>query len=48
MANPFQQRARQRKVIYLALIVVLFTGSILHREWVKEQAKDLQLLESGE
>jgi hypothetical protein len=46
MANPFQQRARQRKVIYLALIVVLFTGSLLHRRLVVQpRAEDLQLRE---
>ena len=46
MANPFQQRARQRKVIYLALIVVLFTVSLLHRRLVVQpQAEDLQLRE---
>ncbi len=47
MANPFQQRARQRKIIYLALIVALFTGSIMHRKFVVEkQAEDLQLREA--
>ena len=47
MANPFQQRARQRKIIYLVLIVALFTGSIMHRKFVVEkQAEDLQLREA--
>lgn len=46
MANPFQQMARQRKLIYAGLILVLFTGSILHRRFVVEpQAHDLQLRE---
>jgi hypothetical protein len=48
MANPFQQRARQRKIIYLALILALFTGSLLHRRLVVEkQADNLQLRESA-
>jgi hypothetical protein len=46
MGNPFQQKARQRKVVYLALIVLLFTVSLLHRRLVVErQAEDLQLRE---
>jgi hypothetical protein len=31
MASPFQQQALVRKVTYLGLILVLFTGSLLHR-----------------
>lgn len=47
MANPFQQRSRQRKIIYLVLIVALFTASIMHRKFVVEkQAEDLQLREA--
>jgi hypothetical protein len=48
MANPMQQKARQRKVIYLGLIVVLFTGSLLHRKLVVErQAENLQLRDAA-
>ena len=47
MGNPFQQKARQRKVIYLGLIVVLFTVSLLHRRLIVErQAENLQLREA--
>src|SRR5262245_1925026 len=46
MANPFQQRARQRKFIYAILIVALFTVSLIHRKWVVEpEAQRLQLRE---
>jgi hypothetical protein len=45
MANPFQQRSLQRKLVYLALIVALFTGSLLHRAALEGQAKSLHLLE---
>lgn len=46
MGYSHQQKARQRKVIYLALILALFTGSLLHRRFVVErQAEDLQLRE---
>jgi hypothetical protein len=48
MANPFQQKARQRKVIYLALIIALFTVSLLHRRLIVEaQAESLQLRDSA-
>jgi hypothetical protein len=48
MGNPFQQQARQRKVIYLGLIVALFTVSLLHRRFVVErQAENLQLREAA-
>jgi hypothetical protein len=48
MASPFQQKARQRKVIYLVLILALFTVSLLHRRLVVEkQAEDLQLRETA-
>jgi hypothetical protein len=48
MANPFQQKARQRKIIYIVLILALFTGSLLHRNLVvQRQAEDLQLRESA-
>jgi hypothetical protein len=47
MANPFQQKALQRKVVYLALIVVLFTVSLLHRRLLERQADNLQLREQA-
>jgi hypothetical protein len=46
MANPFTQKARQRKFIYTALILVLFTGSLMHRRLVVEpEAQRLKLRE---
>jgi hypothetical protein len=46
MANPFTQKARQRKFIYTALILVLFTGSLMHRRFVVEpEAERLKLRE---
>lgn len=46
MANPFLQQVRTRKLIYTALIVTLFTVSLIHRRFVVEaQAYDLQLRE---
>jgi hypothetical protein len=48
MGVPLQQRARQRKIIYIALIVALFTGSLLYRKFVVEaQANDLQLRDTA-
>jgi len=45
MASPLQI-ARQRKILYFGAIVVLFTASLVHREWVvKPQALALQLRE---
>jgi hypothetical protein len=38
MANPFSQKVRQRKFIYFALILVLLTGSLMHRKWWVEPA----------
>lgn len=47
MATPLLQKARQRKMFYFGAIVLLFTGSLIHREFVvKEQARALQLLET--
>src|SRR2546421_388569 len=58
MANPFQQKQRQRKIVYLALIVTLFTVSLLHRKIVVEcdrprdkfyyVSRGLELLAEGE
>lgn len=46
MATPLQQQLRQRKLLYLGLIVALFTLSLLHRRFVVEAAADeLQLRE---
>src|ERR1700751_3564493 len=46
MASRFQQRALLRKVIYLALILVLLTVSLMHRRFiVLPQANYLQLRE---
>src|SRR5437016_2481885 len=46
MAIPLLQKARQRKIIYFGAIVVLFTVSLIHREFVlKPQAYALQLRE---
>src|SRR5271166_4574016 len=46
MASPFQQQARRRKLIYLGLIVVLFTAAFLWRNnAVANQAQKLSLRE---
>jgi hypothetical protein len=46
MANPFQLRSRRRKVIYLVLVLVLFTVSLMHRRFLVEPlAARLQMLE---
>jgi hypothetical protein len=48
MASPFQQQSLQRKLIYIGLIVVLFTGSWLFRTQVVEaQAEALSLREEN-
>ncbi len=36
MANPFSQKVRQRKIVYFALILVLFFVSLLHRKNILE------------
>ncbi len=47
MANPYQQKARQRKFVYGALILALLTISLMHRKWIVEpQANNLQLRET--
>ena len=43
MASPFQQPSVQRKLVYFALIVVLFTSTLLLRGSMKSQAQDLDL-----
>lgn len=46
MATTLLQKTRQRKMIYFGAIVVLFTVSLIHREFlVKPQAYRLQLRE---
>jgi hypothetical protein len=46
MANPFSQKTRQRKFVYTGLILVLFTGSLMHRRlWVEPTATRLKLRE---
>src|SRR5438105_3070744 len=46
MANPFQQRAQQRKLIYAGLILGLFTATLIHRTFYLEpEALKLQLRE---
>ena len=48
MATPLLQKTRQRKMIYFGAIIVLFTVSLIHREFVvKELAKSLQLTEQS-
>jgi hypothetical protein len=48
MASPFQQQARQRKLIYFGLILVLFTAAYLWRtNAVTTQAERLALRESA-
>jgi hypothetical protein len=48
MASPFQQQSLQRKLIYIGLIVVLFTGSWVFRKGVVEaQAEELSLREQN-
>jgi hypothetical protein len=48
MATRFQQRALLRKVVYLALILVLLTASLVHRRFfIVPQAYNLQLREEA-
>jgi hypothetical protein len=48
MASPFQQQSLQRKLIYIGLIVVLFTASWVFRRGVVEaQANELALREEN-
>src|SRR5947209_6639532 len=48
MANRFQRQALLRKVVYLALILVLLTVSLLHRRLIViPQAYNLQLREEA-
>src|SRR5688572_6490742 len=47
MANPFQQKARQRKIAYTVAILFLFTAAIFYRRGVIEpRAIELQLKEA--
>lgn len=48
MIHPLQQKTRQRKLLYAALILGLFTLSLMHRRFVVEpKAYDLQLRETA-
>ena len=48
MANPFQNKSRQRKVVYFIAILVLFSVALVHRHRVIEpMANDLQLRETS-
>ncbi len=48
MANPLLQQVRQRKMLYWGAVAVLFTLSLIHREFVvKPQAFRLQLRETA-
>jgi hypothetical protein len=48
MASPFQQQSLQRKLIYIGLIFVLFTGSwVLRKGVVEAQANELSLREEN-
>jgi hypothetical protein len=47
MANPLLQKSRQRKMIYIGVIIALLSISLAHREFVlKPQAEKLQLRET--
>ena len=46
MASPYQQQALRRKLIYLGLIVALFTVAGVFRVWVVEaKGKELSIRE---
>lgn len=46
MANPFSQQVRLRKVIYFALILVLFSFGLMHRKfYIEKRAAELKLRE---
>ncbi len=46
MASPFQQQALQRKIVYLTLVAILFTGAWVWRRYVVQpQAQALALRE---
>lgn len=48
MANPFQKKARQRKIAYFVAILVLFSGALVFRRNVVEpMANSLQLRETS-
>jgi hypothetical protein len=48
MAYTFQQQSTIRKFVYFGLILLLFTGSLLHRKFViNAQADELQMRESA-
>ena len=46
MANPLQQQALRRKVIYIGLVLVLFTAAFFFRKYgVEAYAQQLSLRE---
>ncbi|HYV39793.1 MAG TPA: hypothetical protein VE988_29155, partial [Gemmataceae bacterium] len=47
MASTHEQRAAYRKIIYFVVILLLFTGSLLHRKFINAQADDLILRDVG-
>jgi hypothetical protein len=47
MANPFQRQALHRKLIYGALILILFTVAYLWRSGVDAQARELAIREQS-
>lgn len=48
MANPFQSKSRQRKIVYFVAILVLFSLALIHRHRVIEpMANTLQLRETS-
>lgn len=48
MANPFQKKSRQRKIVYFVAILALFSVALFHRHRVIEpMANDLQLRETS-
>ena len=48
MASPYQQRARYRKLLYLVLVGVLFTATLVGRRWlIAPQAERLAIREES-
>jgi hypothetical protein len=51
MASPFQQQSVRRKIVYFALIVVLFTAALAVRMWpafgMEARARDLEIREES-
>ena len=48
MASPFQQQVRQRQILYIALIIVLFTAAYGWRQYmIRPQAEALAIREES-